>query len=132
MKVATQFEWISIGVVAVEEGMLRFPVAPEEPGIYQFDFGQSVYIGETDRLRRRFQHYRTPGPSQHTNIRLRARILAHIDGGGTVMVSIATHATVIVDSTESNLDFSRKASRLMVESAALTSAHLLGIPVENL
>ena len=32
--------------------------------------GIHLYIGETDSLNRRFQQYRTPGPTQTTNIRL--------------------------------------------------------------
>jgi len=53
--------------MAIEAGKLSFPLAPEVPGIYRFDLGELVYVGETDRLRRRFQHYRTPGP---THIRI--------------------------------------------------------------
>jgi excinuclease UvrABC nuclease subunit len=40
-------------------GNAAIPGCAELPGIYRFDLGDRVYIGEADRLRRRFQHYRT-------------------------------------------------------------------------
>jgi hypothetical protein len=132
VKVSVDFSWEGIGEVAVESGSLRFPRAPECPGVYKFDFGQSVYIGETDRFPRRFQHYRTPGPSQPTNVRLKSRMLEHIDADKTVVVSIITRATINVDGVDSQLDLTKKASRLLLESAILSSSHIAGYSVENL
>jgi multidrug efflux pump subunit AcrA (membrane-fusion protein) len=132
MKVSVDFSWENIGVVFIELGSLRFPRAPESPGVYRFDFGQSVYIGETDRLPRRFQHYRTPGPSQHTNIRLKGRMLEHLNAGESVVVSIITRATINVDGVDSELDLTKKSSRLLLESAALSSVRITGQSVENL
>ena len=75
MRVTVDFSWRDVGTIAAEGGRLRFPTVPDAPGIYRFDLGDRIYIGETDRLRRRFQHYRTPGLSQTTNVRLNAAIL---------------------------------------------------------
>ena len=55
MRVAVDFSWVDLGAVALDAGKLRFPQAPELPGIYRFNLGDRWYIGETDRLRRRFQ-----------------------------------------------------------------------------
>lgn len=132
MRVAVEFSWREIGAITVEGGKLRFPIAPEAPGIDRFDLGDRVYIGEADRLRRRFQHYRTPGPSQATNLRLNTVILPLLDASGAVTVCTVTEAQVDIDGVRAPLDLTRKGSRLLVESAALTAARVAGEPVENL
>ncbi|MCA1703812.1 MAG: hypothetical protein LC808_11325 [Actinobacteria bacterium] len=132
MRVAVDFAWRDVGKIRVEAGKLRFPDAPEAPGVYRFDLGETVYIGEADRLRRRFQHYRTPGPSQATNLRLNAVILGVLDNGGSVAVCTVTTASMEVDGHRSPLDLSEKAARVLVENAALTAARMSGARVENL
>lgn len=94
MRVAVMFSWSSLGDVGLDAGRLVFPRAPERPGIYRFDLGGGVYVGETDRLRRRFQHYRTLGPSQRTNLRLNQAIRDVLDGKGRVAVSVVLEATI--------------------------------------
>jgi hypothetical protein len=136
MKVTVEFDWGDIGEVRVEAGKLRFPDAPEIPGIYRFVLirGQAerLYIGETDRLRRRFQHYRTPGPTQPTNVRLNTVIYALLEDGGRVTVSTITQAGTEVEGVRGFLDLRDKAARLLVENAALTAARRAGLDVENL
>lgn len=132
MKVCVSFDLTQIGTVLQQDGKLRFPIAPEEPGIYQFAIRDKIYVGETDRLRRRFQHYRTPGPSQKTNIRMNHSIMAALNEGFEVVVSTIEQAIIIVDGIDSPLDLSRKSGRLLVESAVLSAAHLRGQLVENL
>lgn len=132
MNITVSFEFTKIGKVSLEAGKLRFPKAPEEPGIYQFEIRDRIYVGETDRLRRRSQHYRTPGPSQHTNIRLNASINAALNEGLEVAVSTIEVAKIQVEGVESELDLSKKSGRLLVESAVLSSAQLSGQLVENL
>lgn len=57
--------WQPFGPVALTGGRLVFPKVPDAPGVYRFTLndaaGTRVYIGESGRLRGRFQHYRTPG-----------------------------------------------------------------------
>jgi hypothetical protein len=132
MRVTVEFSWREVGRIVVEAGKLRFPDIPDGPGIYRFDLGDRVYIGEADRLRRRFRHYRTPGPSQTTNLRLNAAMVPLLLAGGVVIVCTVTEAQLDVDGAAAPLDLSRKASRLLVESAALTAARVAGEPVENL
>lgn len=132
MNVTVSFDLSEIGKVLQQDGNLRFPIAPEEPGIYQFAIRDRIYVGETDRLRRRFQHYRTPGPSQPTNIRINRSVAAALNEGLEVVVSTIEQATINVDGIESPLDLLRKSGRLLVENAVLSSAHLSGQLVENL
>lgn len=131
VKVCVSFDLYQIGTVLQRDGKLRFPVAPEEPGIYQFTIRDRIYVGETDLLRRRFQHYRTPGPSQQTNVRINYAILTALNEGFEVVVSTIEQATIKVGGIDSPLDLSRKSGRLLVESAVLCSAHLSGQLVEN-
>ena len=132
MHVCVDFAWRDAGSIRVEAGRLRFPKVPEAPGVYRFDLGQTVYIGEADRLRRRFQHYRTPGLTQAPNIRLNALMLRLLGEGSAVTVCAITTATVEVDGHRWPLDLGEKAARLLVENAALNAARLAGDRVENL
>src|SRR5438105_8028990 len=75
MRVAIEFEWRSLGRVEVDGGgSLRFPSTPTEPGVYRVMLSEqdksAVSIGEADNLRRRMQHYRTPGPTEPPKLRL--------------------------------------------------------------
>jgi hypothetical protein len=132
VRITLDYEWREIGAVRVEAGKIRFPDAPEVPGIYRFDLDDKVYIGEAERLRRRFQHYRTPGLTQPTNIRLNSVIMRLLDGPGTMTVSTITSAEIEVEGERSALDLRQKAARLLVDSVALTAAQLRGHAVENL
>ena len=58
----------------------------------------TVYVGETDRLKRRLQHYRTPGPSQRTNVRLNELMRMVLQAGGQVGVHVIEGASVEIDS----------------------------------
>ena len=111
---------------------IRFPGAPAAPGIYRFDLGDRVYIGETSQLKRRFQGYRTPGASQATNIRLNSGLTALLQSGRAATAASVTTAVVDVDGMRVPLDLSYKPARLLVESAALVAERLRGRPVENL
>lgn len=132
MRVTLDFEWDEIGIVVLEGGNLRFPLAPNTPGIYRFGFGQTVYVGETDRLPRRFQHYRTPGVSQPTNVRLKTRMIEHLALDGKVAVAIIDKGRIDIDGRHCPLDFSLKSTRLLFESAAIEVARSSGLKLENL
>ncbi len=132
MRVSVEFTWREVGVLNLAAGRLRFPDVQDAPGVYRFDLGERVYIGESDRLRRRFQHYRTPGPTQATNIRLNALMLDLLSGGGPISLCTITEARVDVDGDEQALELRDKPARLLVENAALTAARLAGHAVENL
>lgn len=132
MRIAVDFSWVDLGPIALEAGRLRFPQAPEVPGIYRFGMGDRSYIGETDRLRRRFQHYRTPGPTQSTNLRLNALMTEMLANGKPIMAAVVTAVEAEIDGARCQLDLRNKEARLLVESAALVASRELGQSVENL
>ena len=132
MRLTLEYEWACLGRVHMEEGRLRFPAADEIPGVYRLDLPERVYIGETDRLKRRFQQYRTPGRTQSTNIRLNRLLVEMLGSGVRPDVWIVTSASVEMDQQVLSLSLSDRSARLLVENAALTAERLAGRPVENL
>jgi hypothetical protein len=137
MNFVVDFEWRSIGSLKLDAGgRIAFPALPADPGVYQFDLRSGprsvLYIGESDNLKRRAQNYRTPGPSQPTNLRLNARLVEHLREGGAVELSITTRARVEIAGEWGDLDMTWKPSRLLVENGALLLARKQAIPVENL
>jgi hypothetical protein len=132
VRVSVEYDWQVVGTVWEEGGMLHFPDVPRLPGIYRFDWGDKVYFGETDLLPRRFQHYRTPGVRQPTNLRLRQILLRVLVDKGSAEVAVITTARIEVDGEGSVLDLNDKCCRLLVENAALSSAKSAGREAENL
>lgn len=131
-KLAVEFEWKLVGSVHVAASRLVFPPVSEQPGAYRFRLPDRVYVGETDRLTRRFQHYRTPGPTQTTNLRLNALLQHLLASGAQVGVDVVTTAFVEHDGERTELDLSHKPARLLVENTALTIERMAGRHVENL
>jgi len=81
--VAVDCAWQPVGPMQLEAGRLVFPRLVEGPGLYRLTFdwpdrARGVYIGEADDLRRRAQHYRTPGATQQTNIRMNQALVAPV------------------------------------------------------
>ena len=117
-------------------GAWRFPAAPPSPGIYRFRVtsaaGEHQYFGETVGLKRRFQHYRTPGPTQPTNLRLNALLNELLATGWRGEVAIITHATINLGGEAIAADLTHRAVRLLIENASLIAAENDGIAVENL
>jgi hypothetical protein len=138
VKVSVDFAWQQVGQVQLNaQGKLIFPKVPQRPGLYRFDFegshGPSAYIGETDLLPRRLQHYRSPGPSQATNIRLEALLKGEIAAGKAVLLSTVTDGiAAFVDGQRRCLDLARKADRVFLEHAAILSAYTAGLTLVNL
>lgn len=136
--VAVDFEWRTAGDIRLD-GRPVFPVLPSAPGLYRFSFetpnqAPRVYIGETDQLRRRAQHYRTPGATQRTNMRMHKELVDAIRGGARVTCAAITAAAISLDRGPSRpLDLSRKTSRLIVENAAMAAviAERLADPVRG-
>ena len=135
--VSLEFQWRFLGRLQIgEDGRPEFPIAPRKPGLYRFRFtgGNDVrrYIGETDQLRRRFQHYRTPGPSQQTNIRMNEEFRSHMAAGWDIEVDIV-HDRIAVSSAGApvDVDLADKAVRRLLEHAALVSEAAAGAKLLN-
>lgn len=137
VRICIDFNFEVVGDVSIgAEAKLRFPPLPTAPGVYRFRLiglpdSVSTYIGETDNLRRRSYHYRNPGPTQQTNIRMQLRIRNHLDRGGRVEFATATRATLMVGEESVPLDLSQKSHRLLLENAGLVS-NPKGEAIENL
>jgi hypothetical protein len=136
MRVTVEMDWERHGAVRIIGEKLLFPQVGEKPGIYRFTLrwaeGQSVYIGEAERLRRRFAHYCNPGPSQSTNQRLNTAIRETIRASGNVDVETATQVRVDVQGHSAIADLALRPYRLLAENAALVIALQLGHIIENL
>ena len=136
--VSVEFQWQGLGSVQRDEqGRLAFPAAPRRPGLYRFRLCGSGtelhYIGETDELRRRFQHYRTPGRTQQTNIRINARFCDHIAESGSIEVDIVDNGVAVTAAgAPLDVDLADKAVRGLLEHAALISDAATGVELLNL
>ena len=133
-RLTVDFDWQPVGRVGMDAaGSLVFPILSRDPGLYRFwveslSSRPGVYIGEASDLRRRMQHYRTPGQSQLTNVRMNELLRTAIRGGAVVTVSTITKVTVVLDDEERrDLPLGRRNARLISEQAAIAAA-----AVENL
>lgn len=144
LDVTVMATWREGGPIALDAQQgIAFPEMPWVPGAYRMTLsgapGQGrprVYIGETDLLQRRMAHYRNPGPTQSTNIRMNAALRKHLASGGLASIAFIADAlvrTAVDAGALVPLDLARKAARRLVENAALVSAHAAGdADIENI
>jgi hypothetical protein len=125
LRCSLSLRWKPIGRVLLDEkGKLRFPIMPEGPGLYRLrlktsDGIESNYVGQSDSLRRRFFHYRNPGPTQVTNIRLNQLIRDLLSRGGEVSVATAYDVWVRTEQGAARADLNRGSLRRLFENLAL-------------
>ncbi|HKN98504.1 MAG TPA: hypothetical protein VJX10_15400 [Pseudonocardiaceae bacterium] len=127
-----RLQWHTAGVVTLSgDGRPWFPGAPALPGLYRMTLtgrpGQGrpeVYVGETDDLHRRWGHYRNPGPTQQTNLRLNALLREHLVLGGRVGLAVVTSVTVHHEDGPAELPLARRSARVLAEHAAITALYL--------
>ena len=118
--------WEPLGRVTLgDDGRLTFPKAVKAPALYRLRIRlgerESVYIGETDNLSRRFGNYRNPGPSQQTSRRINATLLGALQGGAEIAVAIVRSGAWIDWGTGSQeADLSSKVVRCLFENAAIS------------
>lgn len=126
VELSVQMQWKRLGAIRLDVGgALAFPPVPQLPGLYRFRLnGASAqrYVGETMDLRRRFQHYRAPGPTQATNLRINEILRTHLAAGGAIEVDIFTGpVSVRIGQETSVLDLADKSARRLLEHAALVA-----------
>jgi hypothetical protein len=128
-----RFTWRDAGELTVDGGgKVAFPLLPEPPGLYRLTLTGDpngsrprVYIGESDGLRRRASGYRNPAPTQLTNVRVNALLRAHIGLGGVARMAVSSEVELVLPAEGTlPLDLTRKAGRLLAESAALVLAQI--------
>jgi len=125
VQLQVDLDWELCGQVTVSGEALTTPSLPSAPGVYQWVFRHAGherrYVGEAANLSRRFQHYRTPGPSQTTNLRMNQRAKRVIANRGSVEIMLATKIRLVVDGATSSPDLNSPFVRRFVENAALLS-----------
>ena len=125
MNVQVDMSWQSMGEIALDGDALVVPGMPPTPGIHQWVFHhdgrERRYVGEAVDLRRRFAHYRSPGPSQTTNHRMRDRVRRVLGAGGTVELLQVKDANFVVDGKPAKPDLHSPFARRVLENAALVA-----------
>lgn len=128
--------WQPLGrIVLLPDGRLHFPAAPPAPAICRFRIRrgntESRTVGETENLQRRLTLYRTPGPSQATNLLVNATFRETLRDGAEIAVSAVIVEAWIERAGEKTVaDLSSKAVRCLFENAALLETG--GATVESL
>lgn len=127
-------QWRPLGRVIAVDGRLSFPAAPSSAGLYRFRVRyrnrELVYYGESDNITRRFAHYRNPGPTQQTNIRVNKTFVEMLQNGAEISVAvIVENAWISRDGKRVAADFSSKAVRRLFEHAAIQAC---GEDIESL
>ena len=129
--------WVPLGrVVTDAAGRLAFPAAEALPAIYRFRIrrgdSEKRYIGQTENLARRFGHYRNPGPSQQTNVRLSAEFLRALGAGAEISVAAVTAgAWIDWGAGPATADMSSTATRCLLENAAILDDGAVGVESLN-
>lgn len=130
-------DWVAAGEITLsQEGVLIFPKAPAEAGVYRFRLSggerHRCYIGESANLNGRFGFYRRPGSTQATNLRLNALMIEHLSEGGRIEVDLITKiGTLKQGGSDKEGSLSDKAVRRLFEQAAIVADHATEIESLN-
>jgi hypothetical protein len=91
-----------------------------------------MYVGEAENLQRRFAHYRNPGPTQATNLRINSLFFEVLSGGGAIHLDTATDEVwVILDGQEIPADLARKDVRRLFENFVLATQSISEVECLN-
>ena len=134
LDVRVSTSWERAGDIVLDAaGDLVFPAIPGEPVVYRLTMsgapGQvlpSVYVGETENLKKRAAGYRKPSPRQQTSFRMNNELREHLKAGGRVVIAVARSATIEALGESTPLPLERKTARVLVEHAALALIYLDG------
>jgi len=126
-EVLVRWNWEPVGPVRIaEDGQtLLWPPMPSGSGVYRITLhlaGRTrTYVGETDGYKRRFHHYASPGPTQTTNVRMKARLVTLLGAhGGAAHIDVATTVQLRIGGDSTDLaDLPDVFVRRLVENAAL-------------
>ena len=138
MDFLVRVEMSYLGVATANETGLVFPIAEKLPTVYRIRSGQSVYIGESANLYRRFGGFRRPGGSEttlvpRTNRRVQRWLLEEIQGlGSTPSIELCTQALVETGAVSTRLNLGEKEHRLLVENLLIFDEKKAGHRLINL
>ncbi|MBO0609889.1 hypothetical protein [Myceligenerans salitolerans] len=129
--VAARFTWLLAGEVTLDEdGIPAFPMLPDRPGLYRFDFGRDeegtrvIYVGESVSIRRRASNYRnakTDRSQERTSRRIHKEIVSHLGRGGTITFAIADEVVLVYGGP---VDLRLRSGRRLAENAAVLASQL--------
>lgn len=124
MRLEVKFGWCRLGSLALDTNdLIAFPRTPFGPAVYRFRISskdeQSIYFGETEEVSRRFQHYRTPGPTQRTNQWLNDYIKECLRQRGSAEVEVLRKGELALGDGTVEADFSCKFTRRLLVNAAV-------------
>lgn len=123
--------WTAAGQLHLHEGQ-KYPLAfnvnvNDEAGLYKFHIShknaQSVYIGESQNLKRRFQNYRSPGLTQKTSLRINDILIRALREQAEIAVYISTQAFL----NNNAANFSQKHVRRLFENMEIVGNARQGI-----
>ena len=121
-----RMSWVKRGRVEIDErGKPLFPAVPDAPGLYRLHIvsaggDESVYIGESANLRRRFGNYRNPGPTQETSLRINGVIRFALESGGHLSIATADDIVFEINGAPIVIDLNRTSIRRMLENFAIS------------
>ena len=138
-ELSVRFEWTLVGPISASaDGLtLQWPAIPPGSGAYRFTLRLGdrtrFYVGETDGYRRRFAHYANPGPTQSTNVKMKARLLTLLgEHRGTAELHVATEVAVsVVGSAVGLATLPDVFVRRLLENAALVDLAAGGGEIVN-
>ncbi len=136
MQLRLELNWHRLGSLALDtRDMIVFPRTPVRPAVYRYRISskdeRSSYFGETDEISRRFQHYRTPGPTQRTNQWLNGHMKDCLRHGGCVDIDVLRDGNLFYGDRCCEADLSCKFTRRLLENAAITLEKRSGRTVLN-
>jgi hypothetical protein len=135
MQLRVEMSWETVGQVTVEDGLMLTPPMPEAPGVYQWVFHHDDhdrhYVGEADNLDRRFLHYRMPGSSPSTNLRMNESAIRVIGAGGSVDILLARNIVFSGDDIDGVADLTSPFARRFIKNAALIALVAANCSVVN-
>jgi predicted GIY-YIG superfamily endonuclease len=120
-----KIKWKPLGKVELDEGnRLVFPVVDKIPALYRFrireDGKESLYVGETMNVRRRFSNYKSGAKSQKTSHRINRALVTALQKNAEVSVSLITEGAFIDKGCgDEPLDLSSKVVRCYLENGAI-------------
>lgn len=131
-----KMEWKPVGkVVLTEDNRLVLPNVDTVPALYRFrireDGKESLYVGETVNVQKRFGNYKTGSKGQKTSHRIHEALVTALQGGAEVSVSMITEeAEIDKGNGFVPLDLSSKVARCYLENAAIL--HGSATDIDNL
>ena len=136
--IAIKFEWRLLGSVCLDEtGRLNFPPVSDAPGLYRLriagDSYGRFYIGESQSLRGRFSNYRSGSKGQVTSHRIHQLLKGALSQCAIISVDVVVEdVELVINGLPMPVDLSMKATRRMIEHAAIVATGGTDIELANL